>query len=133
MQARVLSMNGLLWTITHSLGLGSLEELLKFATECEGAPRNFKFATEELLMLKEYDRRTGLEPLLDSQYGEFPPVRVIILSNYLFLAKLVEKLEITTRKTLLTYCTYSNVDISCPPIDHPTLEMGTIDCHFYMN
>ena len=51
-------MNGLLWTITHSLGLGSLEELLKFVTELEGAPRNFKFATEELLMLKEYDRST---------------------------------------------------------------------------
>ena len=83
MQAWVLSMNGLLWTITHSLGLGSLEELLKFATKLEGAPRNFKFTTEELLMLKEYDRRTGLEPLLDSQYGEFPHVRPIILSNYL--------------------------------------------------
>ena len=133
MQAWVLSMNGLLWTITHSLGLGSLEELLKFATELEGAPRNFKFATEELLMLKEYDRRTGLEPLLDSQYGEFPPVRAIILSNYLFLAKLVEKLEIKTRKTLLTDCTYSNVDNSCPPIDHPTLEIGFIDSHFHMD
>ena len=45
----------------------------------------------------------------------------------------MEKLGITTREVLLTDCTYSNVDNFCPPIDHPTLEIGIIDSHFHMD
>ena len=133
MQAWVLSMNGLLWTMAQGLGLGSLEELLKFATEMEGAPRNFRFSEEEIMMLREYDRRTGFKPLPNLQYGKFPPVRVIVLSNYLFLAKLIEKLGLTVRNDLLSVCRYLNVDSSCPPMNHPTLDIGIIDSHFHMD
>ena len=126
-------MNGLFWFIAHSLELGSLDDLLGLVASFEETPRHFRFSAEELVFLKEYDMRAGLEPLADDHYSQFPPSRIIVLSNYLLLSRLFTEIGTAAQGVLTSVCRYTNLDGSSPPLGHPALEMGIIDSHFHMD
>ena len=132
-QAWFLTMNGLLWFSAHSLGLGSLDGLLGLVASFEETRRHFRFSAEELVFLKEYDMRAGLEPLTDDHYSQFPPSRIIVLSNYLLLSRLFTEIGTAAQGALTSVCRYTNFDGSSPPLGHPVLEMGIIDSHFHMD
>ena len=134
-EAWFLAMNGLFWYIVRILGLGSLDDLLRLvAGMFEESPKHFGFLPEEIRSLKEYDRQAGLEPLADDQYSEFPPSRIIVLSNQILLSSFVTKLATEAKEVFNPlFCQYVNFDGSNAPIDHPVFEIGVIDSHFYMD
>ena len=53
------------------------------------------------MFLREYDRRAGLEPLANEGYMVFPPVRIIAMSNYFVMTRLLSKLSEETRKAFV--------------------------------
>lgn len=129
LQAWFLLMNGLFLFI----GLSSLDDLLVYFSSLDPAPRQFRFSEEELLFLREYDQRAGLEPLTAEQYMTFPPTRVIVLSNYLILSRLLAGLNNAAQIAFKSVIRYVNFDGSRLPSDHPMLKVGIIDSHFHMD
>ena len=119
--------SALFWFIAYSLGLGSLDDLLELDASFEETPRHFRFSAEELVFLKEYDMRAGLEPLADDHFSQFPPSRIKVLSNYLLLSRLFIEIGTAAQGALTSGCRYTNLDGSSPPLGHPVLEMGITD------
>ena len=62
-QAWFFLMNGVFWSLTEGLGLGTLNNLLRFVVDKKLYPSSFTFSAEELFFFREFDRRFGLEPL----------------------------------------------------------------------
>ncbi|MCG8035189.1 MAG: TatD family hydrolase, partial [Candidatus Thiodiazotropha taylori] len=125
-------MNGLFLFICQELGLGSLPDLLEFVASMQLPPSTLKFLESEFPFLQEYDRRAGLEPLTAEEYMIFPPVRLIVVSNYLIMTQIMQKMSVAARIALKSVHQYVMIDGSRPPLDHPTLTGGIIDSHFHM-
>ena len=108
-------MNEVFLFFMQELGLDSFTDLLAYAGSLELYPKSFRFSEEECNFLREYDRRAGLEPLVNEDYMVFPPVRIIAMSNYLVLVRLLSRLNEKTRKVFLGLTQYANIDGSRPP------------------
>ena len=126
-------MNGVFLFFMQELGLDSLTDLLAYAGTLELSPKSVRFSEEECNFLREYDRRASLEPLANEDYMVFPHVRIIAMSNYLVLVRLLSRLSEKTRKVFLGLTQYANTDGSRPPKGHPLMRSRIIDSHFHLD
>ena len=133
LQAWVLLMNGIFLFMTKNLGLGSPNDLLGFVVANELHPRSFRFSEEEIFFFREFDRRSGLEPLTADEYKSIPPTRLIVLSNYSVVLKMWTHLSPIAQSKFLAECRYVRLDGSFPPNGHPKLKVGIIDSHFHLD
>lgn len=74
-----------------------------------------------------------MEPLTSEGYMAFPPTRIIAISNYLIMARLLPRLSEAAQTTLKSGSRYVLFDGSSPPPNHPVLNIGIIDSHFHMD
>lgn len=132
-QAWFLLMNGMFIFIYQRLGLGSFTDLLEYVAAINLSATPLRFSEEECFFLREYDKRAGLEPLTAEGYMIFPPTRIIAVSNYLIMARLLPKLSETAQTMLKSGARYVTFDGSNAPCDHPFLNIGIIDSHFHMD
>ena len=117
----------------QELGLDSLTDLFAYAGTLEVSPKSVRFSEEECNFLREYDRRAGLEPLANEDYMVFPPVRIIAMTNYLVLVRLLSRVREKTRQVFLGLTQYTNIDGSRPPKGHPLMRLGITDSHFHLD
>ena len=133
LQAWFLLMNGVFLIIMQEVGLGSLADLLAYAQTLELPPHSIRFSGEDCNFLREFDRRAGLEPLANEGYMVFPPVRVIAMSNYIVMVRLISRLSEATRKSFAKLQQYALIDGSIPPKGYPVMRLGIIDSHFHLD
>ena len=133
LQAWFLLTNGVFYFIMGELGLASFWDLLATSLTLGLTPISISFSDEEVFFLREYDRRAGLEPLTSVRYMAYPPRRIIALSNYLVLARLLLRLSSTARRALVGLVRFVAFDGSRVPIGHPRLIMGIADVHYHMD
>ena len=133
LQAWFLLMNGVFLFIMRELCLDSFTDLLAYAQTLEMSPSSIRFSEEECMFLREYDRRAGLEPLANEGYMVFPPVRIIAMSNYFVMTRLLSKLSEETRKAFVRLQRYAQIDGTEPPKGYPIMRLGIIDSHFHLD
>ena len=75
-------MNGIFLFLARDLELGSSNDLLGFVVATELCPKSFRFSEEEISHFREFDMRSGLEPLMADGYKAIPPTRLIVVSNF---------------------------------------------------
>ena len=131
LQAWCLLMNGMFYFIMQELGLKSFSDLLAYAGTLE--IRFIKFREEELVFLREYDRRAGMEPLKDFEYMTVPPTRIISLSYYMVMAEILLKMSETAQTAFRTLNHYVKRDGSVAPEGHIVFKLAIIDSHFHMD
>ena len=78
-------MNGVFFFIMRKLGLDSLSDLLSCAGALGVVPKDLRLSEGEIVFLREYDRRAGIEPLTDNGYLVFPPTHIIAMSSHLVM------------------------------------------------
>ena len=132
-QAWFFLMNGVFWFLTEELGLGTLNNLLRFVVDKKLYPTSFTFSAEELFFFREFDRRFGLEPLTTEGYKEIPPRKLIILSNFTVIVKLVTHLNSAAQIAFKSVCRYVLPNGSNPPKGHSRMKVGIIDSHFHLD
>ena len=134
LQAWFLLMNGIFLFIVQELGLGTLQDLLTLVASMESPPTSLSFSEEECFFLREYDRRAGLEPWGIMDYSTFPPVRIIQLTHFSYMANFIlPNLTEAARIAFKSVMRYTNLEGSSPSSGHPLLNMGIIDSHFHMD
>ena len=132
LQAWFLLMNGMFYFIIQELGLKSFNDFLAYAGTLEEI-RFIKFREEELVFLREYDRRAGMEPLKDFEYMTVPPIRIISLSYYMMMGEFLLKMSETARIAFQTLNHYVNMDGSVATEGHAVFKLAIIDSHFHMD
>ena len=133
LQAWFLLMNGVFFFIMRELDLDSLSDLLSCAGTLGVVPKDLRFSEEEIVFLREYDRRAGIEPLTDNGYLVFPPTRIIAMSSHLVMMRLLSRLSDEAKAAFKTLVHYVSIDGSVAPKGHPVLKLGIIDSHFHMD
>ena len=81
-------MNGIFLFMARELGLGGIHDLLGYVVAHNIYPNIFRFSEDELFFFREFDRRSGLEPVIADCYKEIPPSRLIVLSNFSVFTRL---------------------------------------------
>ena len=92
LQAWFLLMNGVFFFIMRELGLDSFSDLRGCADKLGLAPSCLRFSEEEYVFLREYDPRAGIKPLTTDGYSAFRPIRIIAMSHYLIMIRLLTRL-----------------------------------------
>ena len=93
LRAWVLVMNRIFLFLARDLGLGSFNDLLGYVVANELCPKSFQFSEEEISHFREFDRRSGLEPLTTDDYKAIPPTRLIVVSNFSIMLKIWTRLS----------------------------------------
>ena len=64
---------------------------------CAGAlgvvQKDLRFSEEEIVFLREYDRRAGIELFTDNGYLVFPPTHIIAMSSLLVMMRLLSPMS----------------------------------------
>ena len=115
------------------LGLDSLSDLLSCAGALGVVPKDLRFFEEEIVFLREYDRRVGIEPLTGNGYLVFPPTHIIAMSSHFVMMRLLSRLSDEAKAAFKTLVYYVSIDGSVAPKGHPVLKLGIIDSHFHMD
>ena len=95
-------------------------------------PVDFGFSEEEVVFLREYDRRAGIEPLTAAG-SVFPPTHIIAMSNHSIMIHLLSRLGDSARIAFRDLTSYAMFDGSVAPSGHPVFKLGIIDSHFHMD
>ena len=133
LRAWVLVMNGIFLFLARDLGLGSFNDLLGYVVANELCPKSFRFSEEEISHFREFDRRSGLEPLTTDDYKAIPPTRLIVVSNFSIMLKIWTRLSPAAQAAFQSVHQYARLDGSLPPDGHPKLKVGIIDSHFHLD
>ena len=75
-------MSGIYLFMVRQLGLGGIHDLLGYVVTHNLYQTIFLFAEEELFFLRDFDWRSGLEPVIADCYKETPPSRLVVLLNF---------------------------------------------------
>lgn len=126
-------MNGIFLFLARDLGLGSFNDLLRFVVANELYSKTFRFSEEEITHFREFDKRSGLEPLTTDGYKAILPTRLIMVSSYSIILKLWTHLSPAARADFQSVHQYVQLDGSLPPEGHPRLNVGIIDSHFHLD
>ena len=126
-------MNGIFLFLAGDLGLGSFNDLLGYVVANELCPKSFRFSEEEIFHFREFDMRSGLEPLTTDGYKVFPPTRLIVVSNFSIMLKIWTRLSPVAQAAFQSVHLYVRLDGSLPPDRHPKLKVGIIDSHFHLD
>ena len=73
----------------RELGFGGIHDLLGYMVARNLYPNIFRFSEDELFFFRDFDRRSGLEPVIADCYKEIPPSRLIVLSNFSVFSRLL--------------------------------------------
>ena len=103
-------MNGIFLFMARELGLGSIHDLLGYVVAHNLYPNIFRFSEDELFFFRDFDRRSGLEPVIADCYKEIPPSRLIVLSNF----SVFTRLSPAVRLAVLSVHQYIRSDGSYP-------------------
>lgn len=134
MQAWFLLMNGVFLFIGRELGLGgSLPDLLEFVVTHQLLPTSLDCSEEEYHYFREFDQRSGLEPLTASGYRSLPPTRPVVISNHLIMTRILSRLSEAAQIAFESVMWYVMPDGSTPLIGYPTLTIGIIDSHCHID
>ena len=133
LQAWFLLMNGIFFLIMRELGLDSFGDLLGCADQLGLAPSCLRFSEEEYVFLREYDLRAGMEPLTIDGFSAFPPIRIIAMSHYLVMIRLLSRLGEEAKVAFKSLICYLLIDGSMAPKGHPMFKSGIIDSHLHMD
>ena len=80
--ALFLLINGIFLFMARELGLCGIYDLLGYVVAHNLYPKFFRFSEDELFFFRDFDRRSGLEPVIANCYKEIPLSRLIVLSNF---------------------------------------------------
>ena len=133
LEAWFLLMNGIFLFMARELGLGSIHDLLGYVVAHNLYPNIFRFSEDELFFFRDFDRRSGLEPVIADCYKEIPPSRLIVLSNFSVFTRLLARLSPAVRLAVLSVHQYIRSDGSSLPYGHPKMTVGIIDSHFHLD
>ena len=133
LQAWFLLINGIFHFVIRELCLDSFADLLMFVVDRGLCPNRIQFSEEEIVFLREYDMRAGLEPLSADQYQSFPPSRICVLTHFQLLQRITPFLSSTAQSRFPYLNEYRQFDGSYPPIGHPRMRIAIIDTHFHLD
>ena len=126
-------MNGIFLFMARELGLGGIYDLLGYVVAHNLYPNIFRFSEDELFFFRDFDRRSGLEPVIADGYKEIPPSMLIVLSNFSVFTRLLARLSPAVRLAVLSVHQYIQSDGSSLPEGHPKMTVGIIDSHFHLD
>ena len=133
LEAWFLLMNGIFLFMVRELGLGGIHDLLGYVVAHNLYPNIFRFSEDELFFFRDFDRRSGLEPVIADCYKEIPPSRLIVLSNFSVFTRLLARLSPSVRLAVLSVHQYIRSDGSSLLYRHPKITVGIIDSHFHLD
>ena len=119
--------------LVEELGLGTSNDLLGFVIAQGLFPTSFTFCEDETFFFKKCDRRIGLEPLTTDGYNEVPPRRLIVVSSYSIITRLLTPLNSSAQIAFKFVQRYVLPDDSNPPDGHSIMKVGVIDSHFHLD
>ena len=132
-QAWFLLMNRIFLFLAKELGLGTLSDLLGFTLAHELFAMSFRFSENEILFFREFERRSCLEPLTFDGFKEVPPTRLIVVSNFAIITRLLARLSSNAQVVFKSVHQYVHLDGSLSPDGHPKMKAGIIDSHFHLD
>ena len=78
LEAWFLLINGIFLFMASELGLGGIHDLLGYVVVHNLYPNIFHFSEDELFFFRDFDQRSGLEPVIADCYKEIPNVSLHI-------------------------------------------------------
>ena len=126
-------MNGIFLFLAKELGSGTLNNLLGFTLAHALFPMSFRFSEDEIFFFREFDRRYGLEPITTDGYKEVPPTRLIVVSNFAIITRLLARLSSNAQIVFKSVHQYVHLDRSLSSTGHPKMRAGIIDSHFHLD
>ena len=93
LEAWFLLMNVVFLFMARELGLSGIHDLLGYVVAHNLYPNICRFSEEESFFFRDFDRRSGLEPVIADCYKEIPPSRLIVHSNFSVFTRLLARLS----------------------------------------
>ena len=92
--------------------------------------KHFSFLRRWIIFFRDFDRRSGLEPVIADCYREIPPSRLIVLSNFSVFTRLLARLSPAVYLAVFSVHQFFRSDGSSLPYGHVKMTVGIIDLHF---
>ena len=106
LEAWFLLINGIFLFMAREFGLDGIHDLLGYVVVHNLYLNIFRFSEDELFFFRDFDQRSGLEPVIADCYKEIPPSRLIVLSNFSVFTRLLARLSLAVHLAVLSVHQY---------------------------